>query len=496
MAARAVVGSLLLSLIVLGQPATAEIGLNFTGHLKDAADFLAPWTAGAVGPSHIVELVDGHYTVYDKLTGQPLASQSDAMFWATTTGILQTDPSVPRMVYDKASQRWFATGWDWNSDFSETEFLNLGVSNDSNPLSGWKGFKMPADPYLTPHRSTGFPKLGIDADTVYVNTLMLNRDGEPAGQPRDFVVHLFPKADLLQAAPTIANQGLLLLPEGQFPISPFASELAVDYGPSDGRMPLFFSSTSINGLQRWDIVGGAMPQSAQLVDVTDPAVAPIVHASGASQPGTPFRLGNVQGLLRANLVEQGDSIWATHSTQVGGRIALRWYEIDENTSAVRQSGEIGDPGLDLIFPSIAVNEFGDVVIGFTATGPNKFPSAYAVVGDTAGGVTTFGSLLELKAGSASYRGISDGVNQWGLSSSTVVDPSDPLHFWTFQEFAITSSQWGVQITEIIVVPEPSTLVLVVLAMAVGSLILATNVSRHRSRLVYFAQTTRSPRQSG
>jgi hypothetical protein len=64
-------------------------------------------------------------------------------------------------------------------------------------------------------------------------------------------------------------------------------------------------------------------------------------------------------------------------------------------------------------------------------------------------VTTFGSPILLKQGSSTLDVTRcGGPNGFGDYSATVVDPSDPRTFWTFQEFVHAEDDWGVQITEI------------------------------------------------
>jgi hypothetical protein len=128
---------------------------------------------------------------------------------------------------------------------------------------------------------------------------------------------------------------------------------------------------------------------------------------------------------------------------------------------VLEQGVISDPQLYLMYPSIAVNDLGDVVIGFSATGPNagQFPSTYYVAGKTAGGTTTFGSIVQTHAGVADYQLLDNsGRNRWGDYSATTPDPTDPSIFWTVQEFAAGNSggtdQWGDRVTEIIL-PQPN-----------------------------------------
>jgi hypothetical protein len=64
-------------------------------------------------------------------------------------------------------------------------------------------------------------------------------------------------------------------------------------------------------------------------------------------------------------------------------------------------------------------------------------------------VTTFGELIELKAGVATFDDLQGSDrNRWADYNTTVLDPSNPYSFWTFQAFTHAKDQWGVQITQI------------------------------------------------
>lgn len=194
-----------------------------------------------------------------------------------------------------------------------------------------------------------------------------------------------------------------------------------------------------------------------------------------NSPPPPFsRIADLDTRLSSNVFEVGNSLWVTHNIAVQAgdgllpRSGIRWYEIDERTNAVLQSGTISDRDYDYFLPSIAANQFGDVVIGFNrsggisidGTGKNEFVSSYAVLGQTTNGVTTFGNPLLLKAGLDRYTpeiNPAFGLQPWGSFSATVVDPSDPFSFWTFQAFANKSnpnlgSIWSSQITQVKVDP--------------------------------------------
>jgi hypothetical protein len=185
------------------------------------------------------------------------------------------------------------------------------------------------------------------------------------------------------------------------------------------------------------------------------------------QPGPKANLHAQDTRFTGNAVKLDGSVWAAHGVEFDGRAAIEWYELDAGTKDVVQSGLLSDPELGLSYPSIAVNPDKDVVIGFSAAGPNTFAGAYAAVGKTVNDVTTFGPITELEPGLADYERLdSQGRNRWGDYSATVNDPLDSNRFWTFQEFALSSSpsdQWAVQAIEIIV-PEPSTALLLCLGL--------------------------------
>jgi hypothetical protein len=196
------------------------------------------------------------------------------------------------------------------------------------------------------------------------------------------------------------------------------------------------------------------------------AVDPMPEPPDAEQPGPKRNLDSGDSRFSSNLVLQNGVTWAVQSVNQDGRAAVRWLQIDPENDIVLDSGVIAADGLDLISPSIAVNEFDQIVIGVTGSGEEMFPSAYAVVGDVIGGVTNFGDLLLLAAGLDSYQNSST-RNRWGDYSATVLDPSDPHAFWTFQEFALANNVWAVRVTQLVLVPEPGTLVL--LAFGVTSI---------------------------
>jgi hypothetical protein len=203
---------------------------------------------------------------------------------------------------------------------------------------------------------------------------------------------------------------------------------------------------------------------APTVNVTPAAVPPDApQKPSGTNAKLDINTGDDSRFGSSAIVKNGN-IWATQPIDVNGRAAVRWYEIRPSDGAVLESGNISDPKLSLYYPSIAVNDVGTVVIGFTGSSPDTYASSYAIVGNTdTNGSLTFGSLMLLKSGLSDYQQIDgNGENRWGDYSATLVDPTDPNSFWTFQEFVAASDQWGIQITQI-VTPEPSSLAMLLVS---------------------------------
>lgn len=406
---------------------------------------VVPDTMGAVGPNHIVELINGNMQIFDKATGASIEDRSIVSFWTDRVGL--AGPSNgryfdPRIVFDPPSQRWFAVSID-DAVGATSNNLVFGRSDTADPTGDWDGFRLDADT-VAPEEFHDYPTLGLDADGLYVCTQDFNGPGNES-------CYSFPKADLLLAAPSSANMTRFEASPAGLVVVSGAYQPAVDFGPSDGRAPLLASTGT--ALTRSSILGagaaGATLTAAVAITGDPGHAAPPDARQPNDGAGELERIENVAPRLVANVFEQGNSLWAVHSVAgTGGNAALRWYNINETTNAIIQTGLINDVNRDFIDPSIAVNAHGDVVIGYTCSGPAQAASVCVSIGTTAGGVTTFQAPFVLTAGNGFYfRDGGTNRNRWGDYSATVIDPSDPCTFWTFQEYTAVTGTGDVGPTE-------------------------------------------------
>ena len=448
------------------------IGLNFTGTDQATEPALnggffnfPPDTMGGVGPSHIVEMVNGAYAVYNKSNGALISRTGLNTFWNTAftnSGIATAASSSfdPRILYDAASSRWYAVAVD--SRDSAASRLLVAVTTGSNPTvaSTWRGFVIDADSAGT--RWADFPTVGIDASGLYISSNMFSLTG--GGLSTTVTVAGIPKSSLTAVTPSVTGfQVRENVPPNNIG---FAFQPAVDLDGSG--LPLAglsrFNSTNI---KRTDIpanffTGGAVGSATGFI-----TTGSVSSPSSADQPLTKPNIDTGDTRFSGNVVLVGGSLWGVHSRDLSGRSAIDWYRIDAVTNAIQQSGTISDASRSFYFPSIAANAFGDVVIGFSGSSATTFASSFAVVGATVAGTTTFSGPTLLKAGLDDYQ-LTDGSgrNRWGDYSATVLDPNNPYSFWTFQEFvaadriydgfaSLADNNWAIQVTQIIV-PEPGT----------------------------------------
>jgi hypothetical protein len=166
---------------------------------------------------------------------------------------------------------------------------------------------------------------------------------------------------------------------------------------------------------------------------------------------TALPLNNNFPVTQTAPVKVNGQVWMVINTvDTGtGRGSIHWLRIDAANTAIIDEGFIGDATQSFLFPSIAANHDGDVVIGFNAVGPGpgQFASSYAVIGKTAGRKTVFGDPMLLKRGRASFQLPTDvGFASWGDFSRTTLDPEDDKTFWTIQQVAVDTTHWATQIT--------------------------------------------------
>ncbi len=149
---------------------------------------------GAAGPNHFVVSQNDGFSIFSK-NGTLVSSESPTAFWTSALGSDPGGLTDPRILYDPASQRWFAVMI--TTDQSTNNKILFARSNTSDPTQGFMGVSFTTNN----GRSADFPTLGLDANGVYVGT----NNFTSGGSFRNEGLYSVPKADLLAATPTLAR---------------------------------------------------------------------------------------------------------------------------------------------------------------------------------------------------------------------------------------------------------------------------------------------------
>jgi uncharacterized repeat protein (TIGR01451 family) len=461
------------------------VGVNFEASRLNGANgsgSIPPDTEGAVGPRHIMEFINGNYEIFDKTTGTSLENDSLANFWINKAGIPNGTFNNgrifdPKIIFDPISGRWFATSEDNAVDSTvppdgvneDGNNFYIARSDSDDPTGTWQAVQFDAD-QAGVEQFHDYPQMGIDADGLYICTQ--DFPGDVGGAES---CYSFPKADLLANPPSVAN-ATSFESSGQLPGTDGSWQPAINLsGLSNGRAPIL--GTSGGALQRNNIFGanaGGATLGVTVPIAGDPGhdPPPAARQPDDSDTGDGIEtIENVAPRFVANPVIVGNSMWAVHAVEgsTPNNSALRWYEINETTNTIIQTGVIDDPNVDFHEPSIAVNQFGHVVIGYTCSGPTLAASVCVSVGTTAAGATTFQAPAIVFAGQGTYYNdrcnpattTCNERNRWGDYSRTIVDPVDPATFWTIQEYTAQDAGnidvgpgeqegglWGVRVVEL------------------------------------------------
>jgi hypothetical protein len=346
-------------------------------------------------------------------------------------------------------------------EFGEPQGANdilLAVSNTSDPTQGWQGFAIPSDP--TMQTWADFPMLGVNQDGVFIAANMFFVGTAPTFSSEEIIA--IPKSDLLQTVPRAANTTVFA--NVSFNDTGATPQPAVAY-QSSGSEPLVSA-----GSTRLHITSIDPPIANPTLNFADRLIAiiPEPNAPPATQKDTSVKLDPGDNRFSSSVILENDRLFAVQGIQQNGLAALRWFEIGDplNSPTILASGVINPPDLNVYDGSIAVNPQGDVVIGFTGSGLNDYPSAFAVFGALNGDTLTLGDPKLLKAGDGPYLGTEADqmagsiLVRWGDYSATTVDPNDPSHFWTTQEWAAADPSLGTvratQISELVFAPPAPT----------------------------------------
>jgi autotransporter-associated beta strand protein/T5SS/PEP-CTERM-associated repeat protein len=446
------------ALVALAPPAAAQappspnVGVNISGITRSQTATLSgvnlepPDVMGAVGLNNYAEFLNGSFTVYNK-AGTQVQRISDGTFWnnAGISGVSTSTLSDPRILYDPASQRWFAVMITTNQATNNN--ILIARSNTSDPSGSWKAVSLATNGGVF----GDYPTLGLTADNIGIGTINFTSTGADA---HNISLYTIPKGDITATTPVLTN--LTRFNTQSNSTFGFVAQPVVNYGPSAGGTMTVVAPTATTPLNHYVIstlsgVGGA---GATLSGATNVSVTSYSQGPRATQPGSSTTLDTIDTRFYTNVIRQGNLLYMANVVGSSSRDAIRFTVVNATTNAVVFQTTFSEANADYFFPAVSVNPSGDVVIGMNLTRTTGNPngtlnvSPAVIVGSTTNFTSwTFNTPTVLTAGVGTYSG-----TRWGDYSATTLDPADPGIFWTTQELTPSTgstTNWGTQITEVI-----------------------------------------------
>lgn len=415
-----------------------------------------PDPCAAVGPNHVVFVVNTRVGFYNKATGaQQFLQDLPTFFGSTAETDFQFDPKV---VFDPVANRWYVTildGFDSSSPANRSNIL-LAVSDDADPNGTWFRYRVNATvDYNGSQTWLDYGSLGFSKDGIMFGG---NSFGFSGGAPgcTFFVVR---KSSVLSGGTPVVTifkdtSAEVWSPQG---VENFDPTLAKSY-----FVNAEFASGTVNRIQLHRIENVATTPTKTTTFITVPSFArPLDDAAS-----TNGRFLDALDARTINAVYRNGKMVLVHTINVSGRAGIRWYELNinptTNAATLGQSGNISQASTDMHMGSISTNSVGDIAVTFTRSSATIAADIMAAGRRSTDAVGSMGTplLLENSAGN----NYTEGGGRWGDYSSTSIDPSNMISFWGGHMNIRADNEWRTGFfkfnitTPVLSVPVPTSVV--------------------------------------
>lgn len=413
---------------------------NFRGINYLQAKIIPPDTMGAASEKYIVSFVNNGFAVFDK-TGKRLQFKTGDQFWQPL-GTKKGQPAFkqfdPKVLYDQFSRRFIAVFVSGTkSKALPGSWLLIAISEPDNPFK-WKHWAIEAE--RNTKNWADFPCLGLDQNHIYITANMFlggERSEEQGDVFKRSKIWVISKEQLIRGAVQITPIAVFNGPKG----STFTTQPTHVFGQSKQQYLIGVASPGILNLNKI-IFSGGKPKWRFVAHIKTLSY-PNITMPEAPQKGSKAKI-DTDDVRLLNALFRNGFVYTVHHvpSQDGKRTEVAWYQIDPVKKRVVQQGRIKDLHRFYYYPSIAVNERRDIVIGFSGSSRNEYASAYFTGRKSSDPLGKMRPISLLKKGNASYLRTDGGTgNRWGDYSATVVDPHDDS-FWTVQEFVLEKNIYG------------------------------------------------------
>jgi len=472
-----------------------------TGKYANTQFSLEPPDQGfCVGNGYAVEAVNTALRVYSASSGAPLTGVLALnQFFGLTPEINRTTraygdfTSDPKCLYDSGTGRFFLTILQVDVDPSTGNFtgpssVRIAVSQTSDPTGNWNLFKLDTTDDGTNGTMKNAncpclgdqPLIGLNDDGFFIST---NEFPQFTAGFNGAQVYGVTKERLLGNSGNLSkvvhiNVGSIPAPDGGvwYSLQPANAPPNAPAGKGQLKNTEFFvSALDFTGTLDNRVAVWGLTNSSALASGTPNAINfdyTLVSSETYGQPPNARQKpgpGNFQPqLLNTNddrmnqVVYANGNLYSAVNTVLGSgptlRAGIAYFVIAPSiqghlvSASMTNQGYVSVAGGDVFYPSIGVNNIGKGVMGFTLSGPQRYPSsAFATVSASAaaGPVTVSHEGVAPEDGFTAL--FANGVSRWGDYSASYADEHGDI--WIATESIPSTSRtflanWGTYINRV------------------------------------------------
>lgn len=399
----------------------AGVGPDFGFDGPQANGWYPPDPDIAAGPNHLVTVVNGTVSFYDK-SGNRTYTNCLSCFWAE----LGANGFVfdPIALWDNHSSRFIVAAAE-AADNGDS-YIDLAISDDTDPNGTWYKYRVRTEQLGD---FLDFPNLGVGPDAVYIA-------GDYFGTPSANQIHIFPKAPLLNGGPIELKN----VKTTGYPVS-LGAVKSYDAAPP---AQYFISSYTAYPSLRIEAIRDAT--STPVWNSFNLSVPSYGQPPGAPQKGTSNLAATVDFRIKNGVYRDG-SLYATHAIAGIGVPKQRWYRIEMNgwpTSGLNPTlAEYGDvvmgSGIAGWFGDINVSNEGEVVMTMNRSSATEYISVQRTVKKVYD--LNFRTPVIAQESTSPEQG-----SRWGDYSGLEEDPAAPGTFWGLTEYR--AADWRTWVTRV------------------------------------------------
>ena len=391
----------------------------------------------AVGPNHVIAVVNVAFEIYDKAGNTLVPPTTFASFMGSDpncTGVF--DPNV---LYDEAADR-FILGID-----ADGSYYCAAASQSSDPTGSWNVYSFP-----TGNDFFDYPHAGVGRDALYMGANLFSCRGPFGCTFSESRVWAIDKTAMYNGQ--TANYVSLGLPTSEDTPQPLHL-----HGWNQGTWPgsgphYFFTNTNFNGatysVWSWNNpFGGGSVSQVGTIDL---------QAYTGVSAGLPVDVPQSgSGDIQANDFRPQDfeyrngygwSVQTIACNPGGGTVdCIRWAQIDPATATIVDAGVYSSNDEYRFFGDLAVNACDDMAVGYTKSSSSTYPGIWYSGRQSGDAPGTLQAEAQLKAGELSYTAFDGSPHRWGDYTGMTIDPNGDT-FWYLGQYSkdtgTSDGRWG------------------------------------------------------